>query len=527
MFYDRVMQKSSASVQISKPHIFQAPSQGWIRNQSLARPKPGGAEIMDNWFPTPEGCRMRKGSIKRATIDAACTHLTSYTYGAVEKLFAADIDSIYDVTSPAYVDVAPSADVTSLTSGDWSSLQFTTSGGSFLIMVNGADDMRQYTGSSWRTVNSGTTPSITGVNTNKLSQVWRYSSRLWFVGEGFSAWYLDALSIAGAATEFPLTGVFSQGGSLLFGASFSHDAGAGIDDYCVFVTTEGEVAIYLGDPASTMTKVGVYNIGKPLHKNAHFRAGGDVGVLTDDGINSIKLSITKDRAGALGNAISYPIEDAWRIAIQERNSGLSYFTCAIWASKTLLAIGIPSSGSQSKISYVANTKTGAWCRYVGWDIRAIHIFNDRLYFGTRDGFIIEGETSGADQGAPYSAIVIPKFLDLGDAGEKAALQARVIARANNAFTPQLFANADYETDIPTPLSADSDEDTNTWDSGTWGTSTWGSALDTKAKQSEWQGVVAVGQALAPGLQVTSGRSTAPDVELVSLHLVYESGGLMG
>jgi hypothetical protein len=483
---------------------------------------------MDNWFPTPEGCRMRKGSAKRATINDACTHLTSYMSGAVEKLFATDSDSIYDVTSPADVDVAPTADVSSQTSGDWSSLQFTTSGGSFLIMVNGSDPMQQFDGSSWLAVTDVSLPrSITGVDTRTLSHVWRYSSRLWFVGDGFSAWYLAALSVGGEATEFPLNGIFSLGGSLLFGASFSFDAGQGLDDYTAFVTTEGEVAIFKGDPASDFTKVGVYTIGRPLHKNAYFRAGGDVGILTDDGVNSIQVAIQKDRAGSLGNSITYPIEEPWRLAISERNSGLHPFTCVMWPSKTMLIVGIPASGNQNKIAYVSNTRTGAWCRYVGWDIRALHIFNDKLYFGTRDGFIIEGEVTGSDQGSVYCCIVIPKFSDFGDTGEKAAIHSRILARANNSFTPQLFANSDYEINIPMAYTADSDEDSNSWDNGVWGETVWGSATDIKARQSKWQAVAAVGQALSPGLQVASGRITPPDAELLAMHLVYEPGGLMG
>lgn len=528
MFYNRVAGKPTRAGQVSRPQVFPAPFRGWIRNEALANSKPGGAEVLDNFFPTPEGGRMRRGSVKRATIDAPATHITSYVSGAVEKIFETDATSIYDVTSPADPDTPVVADVTGKTGGNWSSIQFATSGGDFLVMVNGADEMEQFDGTSWLTVNGSSTPrSITGVNTDDLSHTWRYSSRLWFIGEGFEAWYLDALAVGGPATLFPLNGVFALGGSLLFGTSWSHDAGDGLDDYCAFVTTEGEVAIYQGDPGSTMSKVGVYRTGRPLHKNAHFRAGGDVGVLTDDGIASLKLAVSKDRAGALGNAITYPIEEAWRLAIQERNSGINPFTCVIWPSKTMLVVGIPASGSQRKITYVANTRTGAWCRYTGWDIRALHVFDDKLYFGTREGYLVEGEITGADLGEPYSSIVVPKFSDFHDVGEKAALHCRMVARANNPFTPQMFANADYEVDIPTPLAADSDENANTWDNGIWNTATWGSTFDTKARQSEWQSVTAVGQALAPGLQITSGRTTAPDVELVALHLVYEQGQMMG
>jgi hypothetical protein len=192
----------------------------------------------------------------------------------------------------------------------------------------------------------------------------------------------------------------------------------------------------------------------------------------------------------------------------------------------MLVVGIPATGSQSKITYVSNTRTGAWCRYTNWDIRALLVFDNKLYFGTRDGEIIRGEVTGADQGAPYSSTIIPKFTDFGRPEEKAALHARVIARGNNSFTPQLFANSDYDIQIPTPLNADSEDTSNQWGTGIWGTSTWGSPADTKMRQSEWQSVAAVGEALAPGLQVTTGRTTAPDVELIAIHLVYELGELM-
>lgn len=529
MRYNRALQASTAMRQASQAKPFLAPSRGWIRNENLAKAKAGGAEVMDNWFPTPEGCRMRRGTDKHGEIAEAVTHLTTYVSGAVEKMFATDADAIYDVTSPVDPDTPPAASVSGQSNGDWSSVQMTLAAGtSVLVMVNGADDMQQFDGSSWVTINAGSTPAITGVNTNTLRQVWKYSSRLWFIGSGMNAWYLGALARSGAATAFPLGGVFNLGGSLMFGQAWSADTGEGLDDFCLFVTDQGEVAVYQGDPASTFVKVGVYRIGKPIHKNAFFRAGGDVAIITDDGIVSMSAAIQqrKDQAALIASAVTYDIEEAWRLAVTERNSGLLPFTCVIWPSKTMLVIGIPASGSQRKITYVANTRTGAWCRYTGWDIRCMVVFNNHLYFGTRDGSILDAEVTGADLGAPYSAVVVPKFTDFGSPAEKSALHCRIIAKANNPFTPQLFATADYEVEIPPPLNADSDENENTWDNGIWNQSTWGSAFDTKARRSEWQAVAANGQALAPGLQVTSGRTTAPDVELVALHLMVETGEVM-
>ena len=117
MLFDRGFQASTAGRKVSGTKIFPAPNKGWIRNDSIATPKPGGAEVMDNWFPTPEGCRMRKGSIKHATIDDEVTHLTAYTSGT-GKFYACDETSIYDITTPADPDVAPTADITGKTSGD-------------------------------------------------------------------------------------------------------------------------------------------------------------------------------------------------------------------------------------------------------------------------------------------------------------------------------------------------------------------------------------------------------------------------
>lgn len=527
MFDRAAAQPSTRNQTVSKTRTFLAPSRGWIRSEALAKPKPGGAELMDNWFPTTEGCRMRGGSIKHATIDAAVTHLATYEAGAVSILFAADATSIYDVTNPADPDIAVTADVTGLTSGYWSSTLFTNSGGAFLMMVNGEDNLRRFDGSVWLTVTDVSSPAITGVPTNGLSHVWKGNSRLWFVQGGtMSAWYLGTNAVSGAATEFPLGGIFSLGGSLLFGVTFSMDTGEGLDDFTAFITDKGEVAVYQGtDPSSaaTFAKVGVFKIGRPLGKNGWFRAGGDIGILTDDGIISMTQMLSKDRVGLQVSAITAPIEPEWRDAINERFTGVLPFSCVLWPAKSMLVVGVPATSGQSKYVFASNARTGAWARFTGWDVRCLGVYGDNMYFGTGSATIVRGDVSGADQGATYSAVVIPKFETLGMAEEKSAIHCRMVARANRDFAPQLFANSDYDIDIPTPLSADPDDASNVWGVGRWGIMTWGSISNIKIRQSDWQTVAANGHALAPGLQITSGRVTAPDVELISLVLVMELG----
>lgn len=529
--FNRTLQAPTWNAQTSLTKIFPAPRRGWIRNESLASSKPEGAEVLDNFFPTSEGARLRKGSLKHATLAAAATHLTVYDAGTSSKMFAADATSIYDVASPADPDVAVTAAVTGQTGGDYCSFQVATTGGEFLLMFNGEDLHRVYDGSAW----AQNTPAITGVSSADISHGWKFKSFVFMVQKGtMDAWYLPAGAIGGAATVFPLGGVFQNGGSLLFGTTWSQDSGAGLDDFCLFFTTEGEIAVYQGTnpaSASTFALVGVFRIGRPLGKNTWFKSGGDIAVITDDGIVPVSAAMNRDRTGMKSAALTYPIEEAWRLIVNERKGTDFPFTCVLWPSETMLVVGVPTFGALEKMCLVANARTGAWTRYTGWDTRCVTVFEDRLYFGTAAGTIVQGEVTGSDVGdTNYTGVWLPRFDTFGRPEEKAALHARLVARANNAFTPQLFANADYQVDLPTALSADTDENSNAWDAGIWGpaanASTWGSASDRKQKLTAWQSVASTGHALSPGVQITSGRTTAPDLELVALHLQAEIGEVM-
>ena len=85
-------------------------------------------------------------------------------------------------------------------------------------------------------------------------------------------------------------------GQFYLGQRGSLDSGSGLDDVCIFVSDQGEIAVYQGtDPASasTWSLVGVYEIGKPLNKHASFGAGGDLAILTEDGIIPVSEALRK------------------------------------------------------------------------------------------------------------------------------------------------------------------------------------------------------------------------------------------
>ncbi|WP_420959364.1 hypothetical protein [Brucella sp. IR073] len=531
MLFSRFSGPSTSSAQTSGTKVFPAPRRGLIQNDSLAVPQGEGAEVMDNWFPTERGARMRRGTAKRAYVGPEDIRtFMAYETGSAKRLFAATPTAIFDVTIPSEPITQRSPVFSGLSGGKWSSAIFSNSAGSVsLIAVNGADPMKRFDGSKWSDITDKTTPGITGINTAKLSAVWSFQNRLFFVeGDSMSAWYLPTLSYGGQAKELPMGSTFTKGGVLLFGGTWSTDSGSGMDDMCVFVTDMGEVAVFQGsnpDTIDTWSKVGTYVIGKPLGKNAFFKTGGDIAIITDDGIVSMSQIMQKDRAGLQSVAITFPIESLWRETVFSRAYSGYDFCAVVWPTESLLFVVVPAFAGNTQFSLVANAKTGAWCRYTGWDARCAIVFDDKLYFGTSDGYVIQGETGGSECGEPYSAVLLPRFDDMASPAQKIALHARCLARTNNKFEPVLFANSDYQVEIPGTGISYGDANGNVWGGAIWGESTWGDA-ESRKFLSEWQSVAAVGTALTAGVAISSGRISPPDLELIAIHLQYEAGSVL-
>ena len=499
--------------------VWPGPTKGLLRSGNFTDAPSDGAEVLDNFIPTTTGARQRGGAALHATVDAPVTQLINYRSGGLEKLFAATDAKVFDISAPASPTVAPTPDLTGLSGGDWSFVQFATSGGEFLWMVNGVNPARQYNGTAWAT------PAITGVSSATLNFVWAHKRRLWAAQKDtLSAWYLPVNAIAGAMVEFPLQGVFRLGGKLLFGGTWSLDSGDGLDDNMVFVTSEGEIAVYQGtDPsiAADWALVGVYRIGPPLSKNAWFRAGGDLIILTEDGIVAVSEALQKDRAALQTAAITAPIEELWQFIVARR-TGASKFPVVLWPTRTALLVGAPEQ-SGTFVSLVANTRTGAWARITGWDIQCSALFQDVAHFGTSDNRIGKADTSGQDFGQPYTSVYVPKFQEFGSSGDKAALHARVIYRAANITPVRLVCFSNYELGSIPPVAPIAVDGGTKWGSGIkWGSGKKWGATSTRIAGSDWQAVGGIGFSLAPCLVVTSNRVAQPEFEILNVHLRYEA-----
>ena len=511
----------------SRTQSYPAPTRGWIENENLAANGGNGLQVAENVFPLASTVRVRGGSLRVATVgDDGIRTLIPYRSGATMKLFAMTANAGYDV-SALNPTTAPGTFLTAQTSGEWSFVQFGTAGGEFIVAVNGSNSARYYDGSVWRILTDTSTPiSLTGVSTGSLSRVWSHGSRLWAIQKDtLKAWYLPVNAIGGAAVQFSLSGVFKRGGNLYIGTAWSQDTGSGPDDYCVFITDQGEVAVYSGiDPsdADTWALVGLYDIGVPISPDTA-RAGGDVLICTVDGIVPLSAALNKDPAALSLAAITRPIEIAWSRAVARRDP-LRPIRLMRWQGEKMFIVGIP----HRQEAYVCNAQTGAWARWTGLDVQAMGEYGGFAYFANSAGELFQFEAAGSDDGAIYVARMSWLPDDMGAPGAyKTARVGRGTFRALAPFTPRLSVATSYRRTFPVAPDASIDPSNPAlWDVGVWDVSEWDDTDDSEERetiQTKWKTVIGSGITLAPQVQISCGGSRRPDAELVAFDLTFELG----
>lgn len=492
--------------QLSQPMTFPAPIGGLVTNVDIASEAAGNASVLTNWFPTQTGIRVRGGCRKHglAAGGAAISRAFRYKYASTEKLFVSTASAIFDMTSPVAPPATVTAAVTGLTSGDWSAFQHSNTGGSYLILTNGSDTRRVFDGTSW-----ATTPNITFADSTTMAQLsygWLFANREFFVKKNsLDAYYLDVAAIGGAATLFPLGGTMKKGGALLSGFSWSlESSGSGTTEYCCFLSTEGEVAIFAGtDPsnAATFSLQGVYQVSKPLGKSAWMKRGGDVFIATISGLVPLSQALTRGVETLSQASASKNIDDLWRAAALDSPTG---WIITQWIEESLVFVSFPASPSFSDTTFVMNVITGKWSIVRNWYANCFETLQGGLFFGSSGGAVFQGDITGTDDGKPFLAPYLSAFLP-GKFGQRitAGMASMRLISATN-ITVKLFAKSDFDTSYPTPANVNvSETDSSTWDAGLWDFASWDAAVG-RGLYSFRQNVRASGDYLALGCVIQSG-----------------------
>ena len=382
------------------------PLGGWDTRESLADMPENHAVILDNWFPDTDKVTVRRGYSSYATgMTGDVESLIEYVpLSGTGELFAANDGKIYDVTATGAVGAAV---VSGQTNDRWQHVNMGTSAGQFVRLFNGDDTPQLYNGSTWATT------AITGSGLTAANLIWGniHQKRLW-TGEknSMDAWYLSVNSVSGAATKFALGGIARLGGYIMAMGTWTRDAGDGLDDVAVFITSEGEAIVYQGtDPASASTwgLIGVFRIGKPIGRRCVVKAGSDLVIVTQDGFMPLSAILTLDQSQARLASLSDQINRAVNDAVRDYGS-LFGWQPILYPKATMLIFNIPQSATEFH-QYVFNTITGAPCRFTENNAICFGLMNDNLYFGGTDGVVYKFDDGKSDGGSNIEADGLQAF----------------------------------------------------------------------------------------------------------------------
>ncbi|MDE4274761.1 hypothetical protein [Phaeobacter gallaeciensis] len=201
---------------------FPAPVAGLVENTPMAAPNPLGAEVLENFIPTQRGIAVRGGATQYAYINASVAAMFGYAAGGNSKLFAASASAIFDVTDSISSASSPNSGALiwgsgvwgtstwgksetplagGFTSGDWSAQQIGTSGGDFLIAVNGSDPAQIYDGTD---MNPLTGSAVNEIDFDGMTAAFSVGETLTGGSSGATAEILSIIQLTGSTGTLKL-----------------------------------------------------------------------------------------------------------------------------------------------------------------------------------------------------------------------------------------------------------------------------------------------------------------------------------
>jgi hypothetical protein len=495
-----------------------APIGGWNARDALGAMDPLDAVTLTNFWPGTNSVILRNGYTKHATgLPAQVQTLMAYSSGTSNKLFAVSDGKIYDATSSGAVGAAA---VSSLTNSKFQYTNITTPAASYLMAVNGADKLRTFDGTNWHKDGDGAPYDITNIDTSTVANITLFKNRIWLTtNDTLKAWYLPVNSIGGAAVALDMTSIFQLGGYIMAGMTWTLDAGYGVDDYLVFITSNGEALVWrLTDPTTPtgISQIGLYKVGAPIGRRCYTKFGGDLLIITQDGVVPMSGALQSSRLDprvSITNKIQYAMSSA--ISTYGANFGWSLL---YYPKENQLILNVPiSEGSQQQ--YVMNNITKSWCNFTGWYANCWELHLDDPYYGG-DGYVGKAWNGNTDDTSNIEGFGLQSFQSYGTALQKQCKMIRYHLQSNGS--PSVFGNVNVDYNL-----ADESAQLNfssisygLWDTGIWDTTLWGAGL---VPTADWQGATNIGYTFAPLIKTAT---QGIQLQWVATDLVFEGGGVL-
>lgn len=492
--YGRQPLKGNASQsRVTVGRTVPAPVGGWDAQSPLAAMPAENAVTLDNFIPRAGYVELRKGYVPWQTgLPLPVESLLVWRGGTssiADDIFAACGGSIYDVSNSGDTPVEV---FSGAGNARWESVNFANDAGTFLIACNGQVDPIYYNGTSFTSTVITGTAGIIVLDPRTLIDVMDHKGRLFFTQkDSLRVWYLEPFAIQGTANLLDLGPIFDKGGSILCQATWTLDGGSGADDLAVFVTTQGQVAVYQGlDPsdADAWALVGVYDLGLPLSRRSLIKYGSDLVLLTTDGVVPLSQALNLDRAQENLVALTAKIQLAFQNASNAYRPNFGW-EASLYQRGTLVIVNVPLAELSRSHQYVMNIQTGAWCRFTGINAFCWTMANDNPYFGG-NGAVYRWDTGYADDEAPIVADMLTAYNYFGTRGSlKKFEMLQPVLRIATSIAPAVEVVTDFKDRVPTAVPTIIQTTGGQWDSGLWDSAMWTASVETR---DSWTSVTGIG-----------------------------------
>jgi hypothetical protein len=311
-------------------------------------------------------------------------------------------------------------------------------------------------------------------------------------------------------------------------ATWTIDNAAGIQEYALFISSEGEIAMYSGsDPSnsSTWLIVGIFRVGRPVGRRCFVKIGSDVVVISADGFFPVSKALLTDRS-QVEDAISNKIINLVNNDVQNYGSNFGW-SATLYPIGNKVIINVPQVEGSIQYQYVMNTITGAWCRFTNWNANCFATLGDSLYFGSNLGsgantaFVAKADTGFSDGGAFIFGEAKTAFRYFGAPGQqKRITMVRPVIQTAGVMRASIGMDMEFSDKIPAGSPTFSGTSGTAWNTGAWNTFPWG---DISSVKKDWQGVSGIGDAGALHMKIVN---NATAVQWQSISYVYEVGGVL-
>lgn len=443
-----------------------APYGGLNTRDAESNMEPNDAIVLENFIPQQGSVMSRNGYVEWCSLDGNVETLIEHFSGNSRKFLACHNGKISNITNPANIITLNSGN----TNNKWQSISFN----GYTLMVNGNNAPIKYDGTTI-TINNinptgGTASALDGINIFKnIVYVWDTNNPYF--------WHGAINAISGTFTKFDLSFVCPNGGNVLQMITISRDGGAGVDDYCAFLMSNGYAVVYEGDDPSKLTNwalVGVYKLAKPMSIRSSMKVAGDVAILTKQDFILFSTALQNEGQSVQSTKLSGAV-----LNIVNKFGNNYGWEVVSYPKKALLFFNVPIATNSTYEQYGFNTITGAAFKFTGMNALTWALYNDDLFFGS-NGKVFKADTGETDNGNYIVCKAQGAYNNLGSPAEKIVNSYRNTIKLDGSATLNSVVNFDY--------SQNYSKQTNSffgvgvaWDESFWDEENWSPEDQTQNK----------------------------------------------